>query len=134
RGATIVVLDDVVSLIHVGSESTGEIFDIPNLLFEYGEPTNVFIKTHSNTPTGILPFYIVLFYPRNRSTAVFELEGNKVDEMIRVCYKPSTPRIYIWSPEEDKYIEGAGFSALVPGEWADSKSLEVSTDLDVKGF
>jgi len=133
-GASIVVSDDVVSMIKVGDESTGEIFTIPNILSVYGEPENIFIETYDNTPTGILPFYVILFYPQYRFTAVFESWGSKVGEMIRMCYQPLTPTIDVWSPEESVLVEIAGFSALVSGDWTYSKNLETATSLDVKGF
>lgn len=134
REAVIVVLDDIVSRIILRNEIVGEIFDIPNLLAVYGEPINIFIDTFNNTPSGILPFQMVLFYPNHRFVAVFNFTGNKNGEYIEVCYKPSTPTVYSWSSEEDLLVKVAGFSALVQGDWAFSKDLETSTNLDLETF
>jgi hypothetical protein len=135
QGASINVFDGVVSIVYVGSESTGEIFDIPNLLSEYGEPTSIFIKAYSNTPTGKLPFYIVLYYPDHRFMAVFEFEGNKIGESIRFCYKPSTPRIYIWSKDESEHVNSYRVSDWVLGSNNTGlKDIEEASNLSTKIF
>jgi len=135
RGASITVLDDVVSIIYVGSESTGEIFDIPHLLSDYGEPSKIFIKTYSDTPTGILPFYIVLFYPDDQFVAIFEFEGNKIGEFIRVCYKDTTPGIYVWPKDEGKYVNNYRISDWVLGSNNSGlKDIEEASDLNTKIF
>ncbi|MGB8984152.1 MAG: hypothetical protein WCC12_19960 [Anaerolineales bacterium] len=135
RGASIDVLDDVVSIVYVGSESTGEIFTIPHLLSEYGEPANIFIKTYSDTPTGILPFYIVLFYPDYQFTAIFEFEGNKAGETISVCYSLTTPRLYAWSRDESKYVNNYRLNDWVLGSNNTGlKGIEEASSLNTGTF
>jgi hypothetical protein len=100
-GMKISTRDNEIFLVEIG-RTTGEmVFQINQLLNEFGKPVSVFIKAFSDSgdPSGgNAPFILILLYPDFRMIAEFVFFSIKKNDLIYGCPPFSGPEIYIWSP------------------------------------
>lgn len=82
-------------------QDTSSHFNLSDLLSEYGKPSEVYINTTFASPTGEVPFSLVVYYPNKGILAFYHENAPVVEDKIHFCAKEKGPiNLEIWSPTE----------------------------------
>ena len=106
----------------------------------YGIPDEVWLHATGSTPTGVLPFQLIMVYQERGISFRYYVEATTNGETLTACFEPGVeierpelfpagPRIYLWVPGEYKTIE-----EISPIPWETYFPLESKTDLTVQSF
>jgi hypothetical protein len=122
-GVRLTTIDGIVSIIFIGSESTGEIFRIQKLLSVYGKPQEVFI--HANQfPGNGLPFQLVLYYSADHFMVHYELTVPVRNGLLIGCPQIVSPSIFSWSSDENNFVDSTRIAQWVLGGFSSSSDLK----------
>ncbi len=129
--------DQVISKIHIGSNSVGSMFEINYLLLEYGEPQQIYLNTIANFPGGDLPFTLVAYFPNHRLLVWYDVAAYNQSGKVVGCLRGISPLIVTWSQEEDEYITTQYILEWIVGYGNpvdNIRTLSEATDMDVDTF
>ncbi len=110
-------------------------YTLPRMLADYGQPQQIFLRTFSDTPTGWLPFNLLLFYPEQGIFVSYYGPAEKSEETLRACLDQTDIRLWLWSPEHTMSLErlvNMGSSPI--GDLSGFRSLEEATGMSVEQF
>jgi len=123
--------NEIIDVIQVGSGGTVLSYQLHLVLAAYGMPTEILLKTYTNSPENYLPFRLVLFYPQQGILAYYEYEAHKIGDQMRSCPQPLGPRLWLWSPEQET-IQIADVDP--PDTNQPLRPLEEVTEMDLQTF
>ena len=110
-------------------------YRLSQLLKEYGKPTEIYIRTFRDTPTGdLLPFHLVLDYPEFGTTAFYETTALRLGNgFLRGCIVDEEPILYLRPVSEiltyQEVVEMVfGKDPTLP------KTIQEANDIDIVGF
>lgn len=115
-------------------------YDPVTMMALYGVPDEVWLHATGSTPTGVLPFQLIMVYQERGISFRYYVEATTDGEVITACFAPGVeverpelfpagPRIYLWVPGEYKTIE-----EISPIPWETYFPLESKTDLTVQSL
>lgn len=105
------------------------------MLSVYGQPSQVFLRTFSDTPTGWLPFNLLLFYPEQGMLVSYYGPVEKDKESLRACLEQTDVRLWLWSPAQTMSLERVANMGGSPiGDMSGFRSLEEATGMSVDKF
>ena len=85
------------------SQNTTLHFNLSNLLSEYGRPTGALINTTYASPTGEVPFNLVVYYEEKGIMAFYTEYAPIINEKIYFCFKNEAPIwLLLWNPSPAK--------------------------------
>ena len=110
-------------------------YTLPQLLTDYGQPQQIFLRTFSDTPTGWLPFNLLLFYPEQGILVSYYGPAEKDKGTLRACLNQTDVRLWLWSPEHTMSLERLANMGSSPiGNMAGFRRLEEATGMSVEQF
>jgi hypothetical protein len=91
-------IDGVVESISANTDSSQN-YSLANILTEIGRPTDVYINTTWASPTGKVPFNLVVYYEEDGILAFYPInEAPIINEKIYYCIKNIPPYwLYVWN-------------------------------------
>jgi hypothetical protein len=108
---------------------------LPQMLVTYGQPAQIFLKTFSDTPAGVLPFSLLLFYPEQGILVQYYGLAEEEGEQLRICPWQSEISLWLWSPEREMTLADIGRVAKERiGYINDYLSLEEATGMSTEQF
>ncbi len=133
-GANISVTDNIIQIIDVGPELTKYLFNLHQLLTDYGKPDEVYIRTFSNGPSSAIPFYLVVFYQSQHILALYETNLIKRLDILQGCFEQTAPQLTVWAETEvvtEKRIQDWTMG-IDPS--SSLKPLEEATKINIEEF
>ncbi len=109
---------------------------VSNLLDEYGQPKEVWIRTYNQSREGDLPFDTVLFYPGKGFMVRYAKAATEQGDLIKGCPQDTgAPILAVWSYDEELLFPEANSRTLnfTAEGWA-YLSLEEATEMSVEMF
>lgn len=90
-------VDGIVQRVDAYSDVT-ERFTLANILRNYGKPEEILLATEPASPTGDVPFSLILFYPEKGILAHFyaEFGGRIKGDYVSICPQYLLPALYLW--------------------------------------
>jgi len=80
-------------------QDTASRFNLSDLLAEYGQPSEVYINTTSTSPTGKVPFSLVVYYAEKGILAFYHDNAPIVGDNIHFCTREKAPiNLEAWFP------------------------------------
>jgi hypothetical protein len=108
---------------------------LPQMLAVYGQPRQILLRTFSDTPTGWLPFNLLLFYPEQGILVSYYGPAGKNGKTLRMCPYQVDVRLWLWSSEHAMPLEHlAGMGSSPIGDMSGFRSLEEATGMSVEQF
>jgi len=113
---------------------------LPQVLTVYGQPSQVFLRTHAGDLPGWLPFSLLLAYPVQRILVEYDGPIGEEEkhygpleegEVIRVCPWRSEINLWLWSPDNARTIARVTGGYIDVGDY---RSLEEATGLSIEQF
>ena len=113
---------------------------LPQVLTVYGQPSQVFLRTHSGDLPGWLPFSLLLSYPDQGILVEYDGPIGEEEkhygpleegEVIRVCPWRSEINLWLWSPDNARTIARVTGGYIDVGDY---RSLEEATGLSIEQF
>lgn len=138
RSGSILAVDFVVDngIVESIYPDTGNLerYMLPQLLDAQGQPSEVLIQTYSNTPSSELPFFLVLFYPRQGIMALYVDNAEKRGDSIHVCFNRGAA-LTLQSPNDNNWA----LKDLAPigGDKEETdklRPLDEVTNMTIEGF
>jgi hypothetical protein len=108
---------------------------LPQMLAMHGQPSQIFLRTFSDTPTGWLPFNLLLFYPEQGILISYYGPADKEGKILRMCPHQVDVRLWLWSSEHIMSLEhltNMGGSPI--GDMSGFRSLVEATEMSVEQF
>ncbi len=89
----------IVSHIDVHGIQGADLFRLPLVLTNYGQPNEIWIRTFSPNPgENTVPFSVIAFYGNQGFVAYWQGSGDVRGNIIHGCIE-SSPSLYLWSPD-----------------------------------
>jgi hypothetical protein len=101
--------DKVVKIIAVESIESATNFGIQKMLFDYGQPSEIWVFAYRSYLGGVPPADVLLFYPSRGILARYSTELTEINEnkdSATICLDGS-PSLVLWSPIEQIDFERA---------------------------
>jgi hypothetical protein len=137
-GGRLTTLDNVITIIYVGGESTQSSFYLPNLLSTYGRPGGVYVDTTDTSPDNVLPFTLLLYYPDLKFAMNYDILAVRAGDDVVGCPQWVSADLWSWSfPEgSEDYVDASRVQDWVIGVGNRNRfmMLEDATDLDLESF
>jgi hypothetical protein len=133
--------DDIVRVIEI-TFPNAYYFSLPEVLAEYGPPSEVYIRTFSNEHQGITPFYLLLFYPDQGILVRYESnDAMLTGATVQMCFGQEPAwGLVLWSPSEERTYQEVAEIAHTVGlggsgdDFFPLFSIEESMGMDVQEF
>lgn len=103
------IADEIVKVISVDSIASAANFSIQKMLFDYGQPSEIWVFAYRSYLGGIPPADVLLFYPDQGILARYSTELTEINEnkdSANICLDGS-PSLTLWSPIEQVNFEQA---------------------------
>ena len=121
----------IVSVISVERTGTNVSYQLHQFLESYGQPTEVLLKTYTNSPEARLPFRLLSAYPDRGILAYYEYSASRVDDKMLGCPDATGPELWLWTPAKRQLPR----SAIEPPDTNNPlRALDEVTDMDIEGF
>ncbi|MBI5352935.1 MAG: hypothetical protein HZB50_09885 [Chloroflexi bacterium] len=117
---------------------TMKYYMLPQILTNYGEPSQVLILTYRNDrqrpDVTTFPFFLVLLYPERGFYVKYEMDRISTGAKFLGCPSKSFVDIVVWSPGDEEVFEKT-VKPTINGEYfGDYKSLDKATIMTVEEF
>lgn len=92
--------DDIVITVSIYKDLTSN-FSLATILNDYGKPQDVYVNSLPASPTGEVPFSVILYYPEQGILAeYYNLYGGAsiVNDKVNICPQALFPILKLWSP------------------------------------
>lgn len=112
-------------------------YSLSHLLADYGQPSQVLLKTFSGVPEGLPPFHLLLYYPQQGIMVRYIDDAEKSGEMLRLCPRQPGITLWLWSPGQGVNIADIADTRLggLPDDpFSYFHSLEEATGMSVEQF
>jgi hypothetical protein len=124
---------DSVVRIAVDEKTTAYHYTIDQLLTQMGKPYQIYVHSRFSELNGVVPFYLILYYPERRFFANYYIEAKEQGDYILACPAKLGPELVMWAPDyrvEDRLEE----EMISPELRVGIQTLEDSTGLTIDEF
>lgn len=112
------------------------LYRLPQMLTNYGQPSEVFLETFTGAPDGGRPpFSLLLFYPEKGILVRYFGLVEKREKTLRVCLSQADVSLWLWSPEHSMTLDRLANLGNEPiSDMSGFRSLEEATGISVEQF
>lgn len=112
------------------------LYMLPQMLTNYGQPSEVFLETFTGAPDGGRPpFSLLLFYPEKGILVRYFGLVEKREKILRVCLSQADVSLWLWSPEHSMTLDRLANLGNEPvGDMSWFRPLEEVTNMSVEQF
>lgn len=131
-----IVRDGIIEMIWANTGDSQR-YMLPQLLTNYGQPTDIWLRTYRNVREGELPFFLVLFYPQQGIMAMYVDSAERQGEKVRKCPQQTGSVLWLWSPDRKMTLEDIARNGVEFGPVEDLpnyRRLEEATGISVGKF
>jgi hypothetical protein len=133
---TYTVKSDQIEMIEVNPINTPRFF-LSALLYEYGMPNRILVRTFKEAREGKLPFYLLLYYPNDGFMAVYRNDAKLQDGDVISCPEGIQPDLWLWAKSnsltlDDIALFNTGY--FTPEERPFYLSIEDVTEMSIPSF
>lgn len=105
--------NSVVEAITVARNNQLEYTKLYRILTDYSYPDKIFLYTYSSVPSDYHPFYLIIFYSKQRILLIYEIQANVEGNVISGCPYSARPSLRTWS--NDIYWSDVEIDRIVLG-------------------
>ena len=112
-------------------------YSLSQLLADYGQPSQVLLKTFSGVPEGLPPFHLLLYYPQQGIMVRYIDDAERSGETLRLCPRQPGVTLWLWAPGQGVHIADiadTGLGGFPKNELTYFRSLEEATGMSVEQF